>query len=105
MRENRFSKGVADAKKRTVELEAKKVAETKPAEDKATSEPNLAKKTVTNDAELSLDDIIGKRKKTTSSSHTFYLEDDVFKKVAKAAKTREMTLSAFVNEVFKQMKM
>lgn len=103
MGENRFSKGVADAKKRTVELEAKKVAETKPAEDK--TEPNLAKKTVTNDAELSLDDIIGKRKKTTSSSHTFYLEDDVFKKVAKAAKAREMTLSAFVNEVFKQMKM
>lgn len=105
MSENRFAKSVKAAKERTEEL--------KEQQSQNISEPKVdtdvknesVKKEETKQSTLSLDNIVGKKKKPTSSSHTIYLEDEVFKKITKAAKAREMTISSFINEVFKQMQM
>ena len=108
MAENRFAKSVKAAKERTDEIKEQhpeNVSEPK-VDNEVKSEPvkeETPKKEST--STLSLDNIVGKKKKPTSSSHTIYLEDEVFKKITRAAKAREMTISAFVNEVFKQMQM
>ena len=105
MSENRFAKSVKAAKERTEELKEQQpqnVSEPK-IDTEVKNEP--VKKEETKQSALSLDSIVGKKKKPTSSSHTIYLEDEVFKKITKAAKAREMTISAFINEVFKQMQM
>lgn len=102
MGENRFAKSIQAAKENTKSMEEKKALEHQNAmQEEVTSVSKNKPKTST----LNLDNIVGKKKKTTSSSHTIYLEDEVFKKITKAAKSREMTISAFVNEVFKQMQM
>lgn len=101
MGENRFAKSVQTAKQNTKNYEEKLALEQKA---NLQEESNATEKDTTQSV-LNLNDIVSKKKKPTSSSHTIYLEDEVFKKITRAAKSREMTISAFVNEVFKQMQM
>lgn len=101
MGENRFAKSVQTAKQNTKNYEEKLALEQKA---NLQEEANATEKDTTQSV-LNLNDIVSKKKKPTSSSHTIYLEDEVFKKITRAAKSREMTISAFVNEVFKQMQM
>lgn len=101
MGENRFAKSVQTAKQNTKNYEEKLALEQKA---NLQEEANATGKDTTQSV-LNLNDIVSKKKKPTSSSHTIYLEDEVFKKITRAAKSREMTISAFVNEVFKQMQM
>lgn len=101
MGENRFAKSVQTAKQNTKNYEEKLALEQKA----NLQEETTATEKDTTQSVLNLNDIVSKKKKTTSSSHTIYLEDEVFKKITRAAKSREMTISAFINEVFKQMQM
>lgn len=101
MGENRFAKSVQTAKQNTKNYEEKLALEQKA----NLQEETTATEKDTTQSVLNLNDIVSKKKKPTSSSHTIYLEDEVFKKITRAAKSREMTISAFVNEVFKQMQM
>lgn len=108
MAENRYSKGIKAQKateqpqpedtKKVEAVEEQTETET-PVEQKSSGRKPKKETTAIQD----LAKTIGKSKKPKSSSHTIYLEDEVFKNLTKVAKNQEMTVSGFLNEMLKEL--
>lgn len=55
-----------------------------------------------NEVKLDMDSLFSKKKEEKSSSHTFYLKDENYKKLQKIAKSKGFSISEVLNRILDQ---
>lgn len=91
MGENRFAAGVKAAKERTSEIQ-----------EQQTENPSNEKSlTLTKDGKLDIKSLLSDKKKPKSKTHSLYLDDDIYEKLEKVAKSNKVSVSKALNELLR----
>lgn len=111
MGENRFAAGVKAAKERTsdiqeqqtdkkVENKSEPVQETVK-EQQIENPSNKKSLTLTKDGKLDIKSLLSDKKKPKSKTHSLYLDDDIYEKLEKVAKSNKVSVSKALNELLR----
>ena len=111
MGENRFAAGVKAAKERTSEIQeqqTEKKVENKSepvqetVKEQQTENPSNEKSlTLTKDGKLDIKSLLSDKKKPKSKAHSLYLDDDIYEKLEKVAKSNKVSVSKALNELLR----
>lgn len=105
MSENRFAQGIKNSKETTDNLQKEKEALK---ESKSETETNIDNEvsndnTVANISKADIKAILKQNQKPKAKTHSLYLDDEVFEKLQKHAKSNKTSVSKILNDLLKSI--